>query len=121
MRTGRQRRGDEAEDLALDLLRRQGLELLARNYRCRLGELDLVVCDGALLVIVEVRRRTRADYVSAAESVGRRKQQRVQRAACHFLAHRPDLADQAARFDVIASDTAEAPRWIRDAFRAQPW
>ena len=79
--------GRRAEDLALRHLERAGLELLARNYRCRAGELDLVMLEPVrrTLVLVEVRSRSRNDYGRAAATVGFGKQRRVALAARHLL------------------------------------
>jgi putative endonuclease len=114
--------GRRGEDLACRHLESQGLRLLERNYRCRTGEIDLVMLEGATLVLVEVRSRTTAEHGSAAATVGPRKQQRFIRAARHLLLTRPDYRRLPARFDVVAIDpgaTGEPPRvsWIRDAFR----
>jgi putative endonuclease len=114
--------GRRGEDLACRHLEAQGLRLLERNYRCRMGEIDLVMLEGATLVLVEVRSRTTAEHGSAAATVGPRKQQRFIRAARHLLLTRPDYRRLPARFDVVAIDPAamgEPPRvsWIRDAFR----
>lgn len=114
--------GRRAEDLACRHLQSQGLELLERNYRCRAGEIDLVMLDGATLVLVEVRSRSGTAYGDSASTVGPRKQLRFTRAARHLLLTRPDYRRLAARFDVVAIDpgeSASSPRltWIRDAFR----
>ena len=110
--------GGEAEALAERFLSKQGLKLVARNVRCRGGEIDLVMQDGRSLVFVEVRLRTHKAFGSAAESVALRKQQRVILAAQHFLAQRSDTPP--CRFDVIALDglSVERIEWIRDAFSA---
>lgn len=122
MLTQRQELGRRAEQLAADLLRSAGFELLERNYRRRLGELDVVARGAGVLVIAEVRTRTQQRYGSAAASVDRRKQQRIIRAAAQLLQQRPELARLPVRFDVIVvSDaTGAAPRieWIRHAFEA---
>jgi putative endonuclease len=116
--------GRKAEDLACRYLEARGLRLLERNYRCRAGELDLVMLDGSTLVLVEVRSRSSSAYGDAASTVGARKRLRFIRAARHLLLARPDYRRLPARFDVVAIDpgsTAEAgPKltWIRDAFRA---
>ena len=115
--------GRQAEDLARRHLEAQGLRLLERNYRCRAGELDLVMLDGSTLVLVEVRSRSTSTHGDAASTVGARKQQRVIRAARHLMLTRPDYRRLPARFDVVAIDPgspgAAGPTvtWIRDAFR----
>lgn len=111
-------RGAQAEDAALRLLERGGLRLVARNFRCRGGELDLVMLDGETLVIVEVRARGSARFASAAESVDARKQARIVLATQMFLVKQPRHAQRAIRFDVVAFDGAGAPRWIQAAFDA---
>jgi len=120
--TERQRAGRRAEDLAAQFLRARGCEILERNYRRRLGELDLVARAGAVLLIAEVRTRAGAQWGGAAASVDRRKQRRITRAAQQLLQQRPELARLPVRFDVlVVSDLAAAePRieWIRHAFEA---
>jgi putative endonuclease len=114
--------GRRAEDVACRHLEAHGLRLLERNYRCRAGEIDLVMLDGATLALVEVRSRSTSAHGDAASTVGARKQRRFIRAARHLLLTRPDYRRLAARFDVVAIDSGgsgEPPRitWIRDAFR----
>ena len=116
-------RGRQGEDLACRHLEEQGLRLLERNYRCRTGEIDLVMLDGGTLVLVEVRSRSTSNYGGAAATVGARKQQRFIRAARHFMLTQRDWRSLPVRFDVVAIDPgpagAVAPvvTWIRDAFR----
>jgi putative endonuclease len=114
--------GRKAEADALAHLLAAGLQLIGRNYACRGGEIDLILREGGVLVIVEVRSKSRRDYGSAAASVDRRKQQRITLAARHLLARQPELARLPVRFDVVAIDPggptgAAAITWIRDAFR----
>jgi putative endonuclease len=109
--------GSEAEDEALAYLQKFGLKLIARNYRCKGGELDLVMLEGATLVLIEVRYRSSLRYGGAAASVTNRKQRRIINAARHLLATRSDLRRFRARFDVIAmSRLHEEPQWIKAAF-----
>ena len=118
----RQRRGQAAEELAAAYLERRGLKLLARNVRCKLGELDLVCLDGALLVIVEVRQRTRCDFGGALASITGRKRLKIIRTAHYMLQCSPALRRRRVRFDVLGLEGKPdgAPRmiWIKDAFRA---
>lgn len=108
--------GAEAEDLALRHLQRQGLRLVARNVRYKGGEIDLVMLDGATLVIVEVRLRSNAQFGSAAESVDARKQRRIVLATQLYLLDHPAQAQRALRFDVVAFGRGGQPEWIRAAF-----
>lgn len=108
--------GSEAEDAALHLLQRAGLRLVARNWRARGGELDLVMLQGYDLVVVEVRARAGSRYGSALESVDARKRQRLVLAAQLFLATHPEHAARALRFDVVAFDGAAPAQWLRNAF-----
>jgi putative endonuclease len=107
--------GMRAEELCAALLRRAGLTLLERNWRCRHGEIDLIAEDRGTLVFAEVRLRASERFGGAAESVTAAKRSRLVAAARLYLARRRELP---CRFDVFLVDDAEAPniRWIRDAF-----
>lgn len=114
--------GRRGEALAARHLESHGLELLERNFRCRGGEIDLVMREGRTLVLIEVRARTSADYGGAAASVGARKRRRLTLAARRLLQLRPAYRAMPARFDVVALDGGLADgtvqvTWIRDAFR----
>jgi len=116
--------GRRAEAQALAHLEARGLKLLERNFRCRGGEIDLVMLDGQTLVLVEVRSRASAAFGGAAASVGARKQRRLILAAKRLLLTRPAYRTLPARFDVVAFDAESAAAgspvridWIRDAFR----
>jgi len=113
--------GNECEKLALAYLRRRGLRLVCRNFRCRFGEIDLVMRDDAVLVVVEVRYRRPGQYASAAMSVDAGKQRRLVLAGSMFLAGAPEYADSPVRFDVVALDGSSHQeskiQWLRDAFR----
>ena len=114
--------GKLAEDLAARFLEQQGLRLLARNYRCRGGEIDLVCRSGKVLVFVEVRLRGNAAFGGAAASITPTKQRRLILAARHFLnVHSANDSD--CRFDCILFDGPDSLaqkriEWIRDAFSA---
>ena len=113
----RQQRGQAAEAQACRHLQQHGLELIERNYRCRQGEIDLIMRAGKCTVFVEVRYRSNPSFGGAAASVDPRKQGKLIAAASHYLQHHPNLAQQPARFDVIAIAPG-ALDWIRDAFQA---
>lgn len=120
MLTQRQEKGRRAEELAAQFLRAHGCTILERNFRRRLGELDLIARRDGVLVIAEVRTRASARYGSAAASVDARKQRRIARAAQLLLQRRADLARLPVRFDVIVvSDPYSASpgiEWIQHAF-----
>jgi putative endonuclease len=114
--------GRRGEDAAARHLESRGLTLLERNYRCRGGEIDLVMLEGNTLVLVEVRLRASRRFGGAAASVGPRKQRRFTHAARHLMATRPAYRKLKARFDVVALEAGAQPGetridWIRDAFR----
>ena len=111
-------RGAAEEDMALDFMLAQGLKLLARNVRFRGGELDLVMRDGDTIVITEVRKRSRDDYGTAAETVGPQKQRRIVLATQLWLARRPQYSRSPIRFDVCALDGANRVSWLKAAFDA---
>ncbi|HVT31277.1 MAG TPA: YraN family protein [Rhodanobacteraceae bacterium] len=113
--------GDRFEDLALARLQTAGLSLVARNYRCRYGEIDLVMRDRDTIVFVEVRYRRSGRFGGGIDSVDAGKRAKLVRSASAFLADHPRLADRACRFDVVAiGDDGGAPSfdWRRDAFDA---
>ncbi len=111
--------GRQAEALAARHLEGRGLRILARNFRCRGGEIDLVCADGPTLVFVEVRLRRNAGYGGAGASITPRKQQRLILAARHYLAAHAD-ATRPCRFDCVLLDDlhGDAVDWLRDAFAA---
>ena len=118
----RQALGRAAERAAREFLAAQGLACLAANVRTRAGELDLVMREGPLLVIVEVRcRSSPARCGGAAASVDWRKQRRLLAATGLYLSAHRRLAALRVRFDVVAVTAAGgtlACQWLRDAFRA---
>jgi putative endonuclease len=118
----RLQRGTASEHLAADYLQARGLVVLARNVRCRAGELDLVCLDGGVLAIIEVRQRMRIDFGGALASVTWRKQRKIVRATQFFLQRKAEWRRHVMRFDVLAvqgvPDGAHRIVWIKDAFRA---
>jgi putative endonuclease len=118
-RAWRRRKGGRFEQLALAWLQAQGLRLVQSNYRCKLGEIDLVMRERELLVFVEVRFRGIRSQVPPCETVDPRKQQKLLRTARHFLLCNECFADMPCRFDVLGiSEDHGNPRyeWIRNAF-----
>src|SRR3954469_3179331 len=90
--------GNKAEDYAAAWLQRRGLKLVERNWRCRGGELDLVLRDGGVLVMVEVRLRGSDRFGGAAASVDARKRAKLLIAARAYLAGKPE---RPCRIDVV--------------------
>jgi len=113
--------GARAEQLALDHLIDYGLRCLQRNFRCRFGEIDLIMLDDDCLVFVEVRFRSSNRFSNAAMSIGPAKQRKIVLTASFFLSGRKRYANSVIRFDVVAIDsTAQGQytiQWIKDAFR----
>lgn len=110
--------GQQGEDIAARFLRRQRYAILARNYRCPLGEVDLVALERSVIVFVEVKTRRADDFGTPAEAVDRRKRRQLQRVAEFYLA-RHRLEGRDARFDVVEvhwSDSGPRCNLIRDAF-----
>lgn len=91
--------GRWGEDRAAEYLRDAGYRILAANWKCRFGELDLVAGDGTCLCFVEVKLRKSAAYGSAAEFVDRRKRDRLRATAELWLMRHP--TDLQPRFDVV--------------------
>jgi putative endonuclease len=92
--------GQEGERVAERYLQRKGYKLVERNYRCPLGELDLIVLDRRVIVFVEVKTRTGQGFGSPLEAVEFRKQRKMIQAAQFFLAEKR-LQQRDARFDVV--------------------
>ena len=113
--------GFDAEQLADKFLKRQGLVPVTRNFRCRLGEIDLIVRDGDAIVFVEVRYRASNRFSRAGLTVDIHKQRKLIRTAALFTSQRSKYANCVMRFDVVAIDADEHGKktidWIKDAFR----
>lgn len=96
----------------------QSIKIVAGNFRCRGGEIDLIALDQGTLAIIEVRARRRRDYGGAAGSVTATKQQRIILATRYFLLRHPQYAKLPVRFDVLAFESSQPPQWLRAAFDA---
>lgn len=110
--------GRKSERHAEQFLRAQGLTLVKRNFRCKTGEIDLIMRDDSGLVFVEVRHRSSSQFGTGAETVDWRKQQRLVRAASHFLVTHPRYNECSCRFDVVAigTDGHDELLWYPNAF-----
>lgn len=118
-------RGRWAENLAAEHLKHLGLKLIMCNYRCRWGEIDLVMHESKPVVFGEVRFRSRLGLTTDAESVDVRKQRKLIATAEHFLQRKPALATQPCQFDVASISNVTSVNekigepevdWIRSAF-----
>lgn len=108
-------KGSAAEDAAAVFLAGRGLKLLERNYRCRFGEIDLVLRDGPTLVFVEVRYRRNNAFGGAAESITSSKRRKLLRAARHYMAAHRQFP--ACRFDaVLLNGDRPDIDWVMNAF-----
>jgi putative endonuclease len=96
-------------------LRLRGWRIIAADWRCPSGEIDILARRGSVLAIIEVKARP--DLASAAAAVLPRQRRRIARAASAFLLARPDLAGLAPRFDVMLVARLRPPRHLRDAWR----
>ncbi|WP_299178110.1 YraN family protein [uncultured Neptuniibacter sp.] len=116
----RQQIGKDAEKYAEQFLKERRLKIIARNFSCRLGEIDLIMLDKNTLVFVEVRLRRNRNYGGAARSVTPSKQLKIIKTAQLFLQKNPQYNNNSCRFDVIAYEYDAAPSeplWYKDAFR----
>ena len=112
-----QRAGRRAETLCAWLLRAKGYRLLARNWRCRSGEIDIIAHRRGVLVFVEVKYRPTGGL--AQQAVRPRQWQRIGRAASSFCAARADAQGHVWRFDLMACAARQWPKHIEDVWRSR--
>ena len=116
--TSTKEKGQEGERIAVRFLERRGFRILERNYRNRLGEIDIVAEDKGVLVFVEVRTLTESARHAPEETIQWKKKQRLSRTALVYVQHK-GLEDLPARFDVVAVTFAQGRSTVRhipDAF-----
>jgi putative endonuclease len=108
--------GHHAENMAYDYLVKKGLRLIKRNYRCRQGEIDLIMQEAQTIAFIEVRYRSQSGFGSSMESVDRHKQKKIILCAHYFLHNHPAYQQMACRFDVVAlyPDTQDPAQWHTD-------
>ncbi|WP_051081547.1 YraN family protein [Thiofilum flexile] len=106
--------GQQAEEQALVYLQQQGLTLRERNFRCKTGEIDLIMQHGETVVFVEVKYRRSTQYGGALLSISARQQQRIIKTASYYLMRQAPYAQ--ARFDVIALEGENNLHWLPNAF-----
>lgn len=114
-RENKRKLGSRYEQMAADFLTKQGLTVIEKNYRCRYGEIDLIVRDGRYLVFTEVKYRSSKRKGDPAEAVDSHKQQRILQTARYYLYSRRYGEETPCRFDVVSILGGEI-HWIRNAF-----
>lgn len=112
-----ERRGHRGEWLAAMALMLKGYRIVARRYRTRLGEIDLIARRGDLVLIVEVK--VRPTLVQAMEAVGRMSERRIEAAADLWLARQPDHARLSLRFDLVAVTPRRWPVHVANVFQGR--
>ncbi|MDZ4165121.1 MAG: YraN family protein [Smithellaceae bacterium] len=118
----RLQRGREGEELAVKYLQAAGYRIVKRNFRCRLGEIDIIARDGETLVFVEVKMRTNESHGDPEAAVDRAKQKKISLVSLHYL-QTNKIPDQTARYDVVAVQRTVGGheiRLIKDAFDLSP-
>lgn len=108
-------RGADAEQQAYDFLVSQGLKPVCRNFRCKQGELDLVMLDQNTLVIVEVRFRKSNAFGGAVASITAKKRAKIIAATQYYLSSQ--TIKNTVRFDVVAISEGSGLNWIQNAFQ----
>ena len=114
-------RGKQAEALAAYFLTRQGLRIIASNFRCRLGELDLIAIDADCLVFIEVRYRQNNQMMDVSETLTADKQRKLIKASQFFLSNHRQYHHHNCRYDFIGvTGELDNPdiEWIKNAFQA---
>ena len=113
-------RGGDIEDTVLTYLKDQGLNLVARNFLCKVGEIDLIMCEGKVLAFIEVRYRKSNAFGSAAATVTRSKQLKLIKAAQVYLQSSPHFKNAPCRFDAVCIVGEKAKdlqiSWLKSAF-----
>lgn len=107
--------GTEKEELAAEFLKNIGYQIYEKNFRCKIGEIDLIAFDGECLVFVEVKYRKRCQNGYPEEAVTLKKQRTISKVALWYMMERDWSCSMPSRFDVIAINGDEI-RWHKNAF-----
>jgi putative endonuclease len=110
--------GKRGEEIAVSYLKKEGYRIRERNYRCPLGEIDIIALDGNEVVFVEVKSRKSDDFGEPEAAVDTRKQAKLSRIALNYI-NEHNLNDRSARFDVVAVrflKGSDRVRLVRNAF-----
>ena len=108
-------KGDLAEQQACEFLRAQGLQLVCKNFSCRYGEIDLIMQEGEIIVIVEVKFRSSTAFGGAVASVTAKKRTKIIHTTQYYLS--TYAIKNQIRFDVIAIEPESGINWIKNAFQ----
>ena len=109
--------GQEAEERALDYLKKHGMKRVAQNYRCRFGEIDIIMRDGIYLVFIEVRARTHTAFGGGLGSITYAKRQKIVKTTAHYLLTNKLYEQYPIRFDAVSIDGISGKIiWVKDAF-----
>ncbi len=98
---GRRHTGESGESIAVRFLKKKGYEIIEQNYRCKLGEIDIIARDGRVLAFVEVKARRTGDFGGPKWAVTPRKQRKISMVALKYLKETEQMGKK-ARFDVVA-------------------
>jgi putative endonuclease len=110
----RKKRGQKGEDIACAYLEKKGYTILERNFRCKIGEVDIVACDAQTLAFAEVKARTRTDYGMPRDAVDRRKQWKLVRCAqIYCKMHKSRLGHLSPRMDIVEVLYTEGGTYVR--------
>jgi len=121
MNTVRTIKGRQAEDLAYEFLTQQGLTLLTRNYRCRMGEIDLIMREGNITVFVEVRSRGNNRFMDTVESIDSGKRAHIIATSQDYLQNQKRADKDVCRYDIVlltGPAGSEQIEWLKNAFEA---
>ncbi len=111
--------GHQAEKSVAQWLTQQGIQVIAQNFHCKGGELDIVALDTAqTLLFIEVKHSQNLRHGNPIERITPQKQQRLIRCAQYFLLKHPDYHNHPMRFDAITQVGTETPQWLKNAFQA---
>ena len=118
------RKGLHYENRAKNYLVQHGLTLLKQNYRCRFGEIDLIMLQQGVLCFIEVKYRNSVAYGGAASAISTQKQKKIAKTAMFFIAENDGLKQHSMRFDALlmqqqAGNESPDINWIQNAFYAE--
>src|SRR3989338_2012488 len=115
----RQLTGKMGEDIAVDFLQKSGYKIVERNFRCKLGEIDIIALDKNILIFIEVRTKKTSSFCTPQETVNFSKQKKIQRLSLYYLMKK-QIKNKDCRFDVVAIDLSKGKNGI-ELFKNAFW